>query len=284
MPPKVPDFIVLNLGYAQTVHHWGNEDISSPFARIYFIKQGRAVLHMEHYDIEATPGHMYLIPTYMPHAYECDPGFGFYYLFIYQRLREKGNIFDLYEFPLEVNANEAARLLFDNYCNLYPQLNLPTRDASAFDRHPAYSDYAEAFGKMDFYEQLQLQGMVMILFSYFIKHAHLREEAADERTRIVLDYISQHISKPIDIEELADCACLTKSYLIRRFRMVMGITPMQYVQKKKIQQAQALLLSTTHSIAEVGVAVGIPDTSYFIRLFHRQLGFTPQEYRRRLIG
>lgn len=284
MPPEVPDFIVLNLGYAQTVHHWGNEDISSPFARIYFIKQGRAVLHLEKSDVEATPGHMYLIPTYMPHSYECDPGFGFYYLFVYQRLRESGNIFDLYEFPLEVNANEAARLLFENYCHLYPQLNLPTQDAVAFDRHPAYRDYAEAFGQMDFYKRLQLQGLVMILFSYFIKHARMREEAAEERMRRVLDYISQHISKPIDIEELADRACLTKSYLIRRFRQAMGITPLQYVQQKRIQQAQALLLSTNDSVADIAQATGFPDASYFIRVFHRHLGFTPQEYRRKLIG
>ncbi len=284
MLSDVPDFIVLNLGYAQTVHHWGNEDISSPFARIYYIKQGRAILHLEHSDIEAVPGHMYLIPTYMPHSYECDPGFGFYYLFIYQRLRESSNIFDLYDFPFTVKANDGARLLFENYCNLYPQLNLPTNTALDFDRHPAYRDYAEAFGQMEFYERLQLQGLAMILFSYFIKHARLREEAADERTRHVLSYIRQHISQPISIEELADQACLTKSYLIRNFRKVMGVTPLQYVLQQKIQHAQSLLLGTDLSVSTIAQMVGFPDVSYFIRLFRQRLGFTPQEYRNKLIG
>lgn len=284
MLKEIPDFIVLNLGYAQTVHHWGNKDISSPFARIYYVKQGRAVLHLEHCDVEAVPGHMYLIPTYMPHSYECEPGFGFYYLFVYQRLRESENVFDLYDFPLEVSANEAARLLFENYCHLYPQLNLPTYDASAFDSHPAYRAYAEAFGKMEIFERMQLKGLVVILFSYFMKRARAREEATDERIRRILDYVRLNISRPISIEELSDYACLTKSYLIRSFRRTMGITPLQYVLRQKIQHAQSLLLGTNDSVASIALAVGFPDASYFTRLFHRQLGFTPIEYRKKLIG
>lgn len=284
MTNEIPDFIVLNLGYAQTVHQWGNEDISSPFARIYYVRQGRAVLHLAHRDVEAVPGYMYLVPTYMPHSYECEPGFGFYYLFVYQLPRESDNVFDLYDFPLSVRANEAARLLFENYCNLYPQLNLPTQAASDFDRHQAYGAYAEAFGQMAFYERMQLKGLVVILFSYFIKHARLREEAADERIRRALDFVRLHMARPVSLEELADCACMTKSYLIRTFRQTLGVTPLQYVLRQKIQHAQSLLLGTNDTVASIATAVGFPDASYFSRVFRRHLGFTPQEYRRRLIG
>jgi AraC-like DNA-binding protein len=38
------------------------------------------------------------------------------------------------------------------------------------------------------------------------------------------------------------------------------------------------------SIQEIAQAVGMDDSSYFIRLFKKQIGFTPQEYRKRLIG
>ena len=41
-------------------------------------------------------------------------------------------MFDIYDFPIEVKSNEAANLLFENYCSLYPQLNLPSRDATEF--------------------------------------------------------------------------------------------------------------------------------------------------------
>lgn len=277
------DFIVLNLGHAQTVHRWTNEDISSPFVRLFYVKQGRAVMHLEREDIVLSPGHMYLLPSYTPHAYECDPGFEFYYLFVYQSKGVSG-VFDTYDFPYEVQANEAAQLLFENYCTLYPQLALPSRNAEAFLNHQAYRDYAKAFVEMQWHERLQLHGLAEILVSYFVKHAIQKHIASDERIIRVLDFINDNISRAISVDDLADRACLTKSYLIRMFRENLGMTPLQYVIRKKIQHAQSLLLGSEISIRQVSRAIGISDVSYFIRIFKKNIGFTPQEYRQRLIG
>ena len=278
------NIIVLNLGHAETVHHWGNKDISSPFIRIYYVKKGRAVLHMAGNDMEITPGHMYLLPGYTPHSYECDPEFEFYYLFIFQRNNNAFKVFDYYEFPIEVKTNTATQLLFENYCELYPQLSLPAMNAEDFDRHPSYYDYAQAYMKMAAYERLQLNGLVEILFSYFLKHSTPKVVATDEPFQKLIDYISSHINEPITVEQLADKACLTKSYLIRAFRKVMGVTPLQYIIRKKIQRAQAMLLSTNAPVHEIASALGFEDTSYFIRIFKKNIGFTPQEYRVKLIG
>jgi len=278
------DFIVLNLGHTQTVHKWTNEDISSPFVRMFYVKKGKAVMHLHDKDIILTPGHLYLLPSYTPHAYECDPEFEFYYLFVYQRKMEVTNIFDIYDFPYEVNSDHATQLLFENYCSLYPQLALPSRDAEAFLNHQAYRDYAQAYMQMVWYERMQLHGLVEILFSYFVKHATEKQMVGDHRIAKVLDYIQTNITNSISVEELADMACLTKSYLIRVFRQNLGMTPLQYVIRKKIQYAQTLLLDSEMPVQQVAKTVGFPDVSYFIRLFRKNLGFTPQEYRQRLIG
>lgn len=278
------DFIVLNLGHAQTVHKWTNEDISSPFVRIFYVKKGKAVLHLNDCDIHISAGHIYLLPSYTPHAYECEPEFEFYYLFVYQRKVEMGSLFDIYDFPYEVVSNTATQLLFENYCNLYPQLALPSRDAEAFLNHQAYRDYAQAFMQMEWHERMQLHGLAEIIFSYFVKHATRKQIVDDERIAKLIDYINLNVAKNISIEELADKACLTKSYLIRVFRNNLGITPLQYVIQKKIQYAQTMLLDSDMTVLEIAKAVGIPDVSYFIRLFKKNLGFTPQEYRQKLIG
>lgn len=278
------DFIVLNLGHAQTINRWTNEDISSPFVRLFYVKKGKAVMHLTDSDINLSPGHMYLLPSYTPHAYECDPEFEFYYLFIYHRKMEITRMFDIYDIPYEVESNTATQLLFENYCNLYPQLRLPSRDAEAFLNHQAYRDYAQAFMQMEWYERLQLHGLAEILISYFVKHAARKPMVNDERIVRILDYINDNLSKAISIDELADKACLTKSYLIRVFRRHLGITPLQYVIQKKIQYTQTLLLESDITVQEVARAIGIADVSYFIRIFRKNLGFTPQEYRHKLIG
>lgn len=278
------DFIVLNLGYVKTVNDWGNKDNSSPFVRIYYVKAGRAVLHLPQGDIEATAGHMYMVPAYVPHSYECEAGIELFYLFIFQRRYDTVNIFDVYDFPVEVRANEATRLLFEGYCNLYPQLNLPTLTAEDFEGHQSYHDYAKAYMTMDDYERIQLHGLVEILLSYFVKHATPRGIVRDERLARLLDYVAANVDKPLTVDELADVACLTESYLIRAFRKGLGITPLQYVIRKKVQHAQKMLLSTEMTVQEIAKAVGFDDASYFIRLFKKNIGLTPQVYRESLIG
>ena len=101
---------------------------------------------------------------------------------------------------------------------------------------------------------------------------------------IVLSLVVMSCNRQETVEELADKACLTKSYLIRYFRQTMGITPLQYVIQKKIQHSQSLLLGTGKSVQHVAQAVGIDDVSYFIRLFRKNIGYTPQQYRQKLIG
>ncbi len=278
------NFVVLNIGHAQTIHKWWNEDISSPFVRIFFVKSGKAVVHLADKDVTLSPGHMYMLPCYTPHSYECDPGFEFYYLFVFLNEQKGTDFFDLYDYPIEVKANHAAQLLFENYCMLYPQLNLPSKKAEDFINHMSYRDYQNEYLNMATYERLQLHGMVEIVVSYFVKHARPKSHVHDKRISLALDWMQEHLDQNISMEELASKACLTKSYLIRLFRQKLGITPLQYIIRKKIHHTQTLLLGTEMNIQKIASAVGMEDTSYFIRLFKKNIGITPQEYRKKMIG
>lgn len=278
------DFVVTNVGYEMQTTHSLNEDISSPFARIFYVQKGNAVFHLPKGDLAARPGRLYLIPNYVPHAYECEPGFGVYYLYVFQRIHRQTDIFDLYEFPTEVEGNDSTESLLETYCRTFPQLSLPPHDTNAFTNHLAYHQYVEQYCNLQLHERMQLLGLIAIIFSFFMRGGKPRVEVTDPRIAELVSYIQQHLTEPISIETLADRACLTKSYLIRNFRETIGLTPLQYILQKKIQKAQTMLLGTELSVTEVAHEVGFQDASYFIRLFHKNLGFTPQEYRTKLIG
>jgi AraC-like DNA-binding protein len=220
----------------------------------------------------------------MSHAYECEPGFGVYYLYVFQRIHRQTDIFDLYDFPTEVEGNQSVEALLENYCRTFPQLSLPSHDQNVFKNHLAYHEYVEQYCHLELHERMQLLGLIAIVFSFFMRQGTPRAEVTDPRVAELVSYVQQHLTEPISIETLADRACLTKSYLIRMFRDKLGMTPLQYILQKKIQKAQTMLLGTDLSITEVAHAVGFHDASYFIRLFHKNLGFTPQEYRTKLIG
>ncbi len=279
---ELVNICILNIGYAKTTHKWGGTDISSPFARMYYVKAGKATLHFHDRDIEVQPGYMYLVPSFMPHSYICEPGLEFYYMFVYERYGDRTGFFDIYSFPYSVKANEAADLLFTNYCHLYPRLSLPYSSAEEFNNHPEYRDYARRYAEMERYEKMQLQGLVWILASYFMKYAEKRLAYTDERVIKVSDFIKKNIHINVTLEQMADIACVTKSYIGKIFNSTLGISPLQYAIKCKIHHAQSLLLTTELPVKEIAEKTGFRDVSYFIRVFRKNIGFTPLDYRESL--
>lgn len=72
---------------------------------------------------------------------------------------------------------------------------------------------------------------------------------------------------------------ISRYRLCREFSAAFHISPLQYLQEKKIEAAKSLLLSTDDPIHEVGSAVGIDNTNHFIHLFKKHTGVTPFVYR-----
>ena len=121
---------------------------------------------------------------------------------------------------------------------------------------------------------------MLMIMSHFIREAKLRIWTSDERMKRVLKHLHEHITDEIVIEDLANVACLTKTYFIRLFKQEFGISPVQYINRKKVERAQLLLFTTDKSVKEIAYMLGISDHSYFIRLFRKVAGITPQDYRR----
>ena len=120
----------------------------------------------------------------------------------------------------------------------------------------------------------------VMMMSQFIKEAKPHIWTSDERMKRVLKHIHEHIAEEIDVKELADVASVTKTYFIRLFKQEFGLSPIQYINKKKVERAQLLLFTTDSSVKEVAYKLGFSDHSYFIRLFRKVASITPQEYRR----
>lgn len=273
---------VLNAGYARSTHKWSGTGLSSPFVRLYYIKVGHAEINMPDATLAMKPGYMYIVPSFVPHSITCQAGLEFYYLFVYERYGQQTDLFDIYSFPHEVEANHAIDLLFENYCNYYPELNLPYQTAEDFYAHPSYQEYVVRYANMDRFEKMQLQGFVWIVGSFFMKHAHKRIDGIDDRVLRVMAHVKDNMQQEMTIESLASMVCVTKAHLGRLFRESIGCSPIQFVLRTRIQCAQRLLVTTASSVSAIADQVGFNDVSYFIRLFRQKIGFTPQEYRQHL--
>ncbi|WP_411347974.1 bifunctional transcriptional activator/DNA repair enzyme AdaA [Paenibacillus sp. WLX2291] len=95
----------------------------------------------------------------------------------------------------------------------------------------------------------------------------------------IVQLIHQYYWDDLKLEELSRLASGSPFHLQRSFRIVKGYTPTQYIQTVRIREAEKLLLTTTQSISQIGIQVGLDNPSYFATLFKQKTGFTPTAYR-----
>ena len=103
----------------------------------------------------------------------------------------------------------------------------------------------------------------------------------DEMVQRVQDWIEQNFQNSFTLEEIAIKFNVTVRTLIRRFKVALGLAPNQYVQGIRIEAARKRLEETEQSLELIMHEVGYSDSSSFRRLFHKKLGLSPLEYRRR---
>ena len=126
-----------------------------------------------------------------------------------------------------------------------------------------------------------VRGAVMILLSRFIDHSRSKNPKPDHRLQAVMNYIDAHLDSEIELDSLAAEAGMSKAYLIRLFRQGFDMTPLAYVNKRRMEKAQLLLITTDMPVKEIAYTLGFADCSYFNRLFKKQTGHTPMAYRMR---
>lgn len=103
------------------------------------------------------------------------------------------------------------------------------------------------------------------------------EETIQER---LLSYVDAHFLTMENLKEAADAIGYNYTYLSRLFKKVTGMPANKYITDKKIGMAKELLTAHPDLILEdVSSMCGYRDTSYFIRVFKKQTGMSPGEYR-----
>ena len=85
---------------------------------------------------------------------------------------------------------------------------------------------------------------------------------------------------PIGKDGLAASLDISRFQLYRAMRRETGLGPKEWTARRRVDQACRLLRGTRQPVAEIAVAVGLPDANYFARFFRKQTGFTPSAWRR----
>lgn len=276
------ELILLNIGLA--VHHadWNYKNVNSPFARIYLITEGTAKLHLPESTFQLKPGHLYLVPPFTRHSYECNAFFSLYYIHIYEDPSPNRRVLEDYIFPVELKATNMDQLLIKQLAQINPERELKQYDPSAYDNTPHLMQNINLHGQNPLHIIIETKGILFQLLSRFLQDAEDKFITTDTRVRKTLRHIRKNIEKRITMEELTSICFISKDHFIRLFKKEMQITPVQYINLKKIERAQLMLITSSLAVKDIAYSLSFDNVYYFNRIFKKITGITPLEYKNNL--
>ncbi|MDR1060694.1 MAG: AraC family transcriptional regulator [Clostridiales bacterium] len=137
------------------------------------------------------------------------------------------------------------------------------------------------------YHQSVTHNLLEVLFLILIRHKSaslvLRPTPKQQRECIhVKRYIDDHFKEKITLEQLAKLVHLNKFHLAHIFRKEYGVSPISYLNVKRIEESRFLLSDTNHSVSQIANVLGFSSPNYFSQCFAKMAGMSPTKYRMKL--
>lgn len=249
---------VYETGFADLDSEWRQQDVCSPFSRLYYVISGKGYLRIhsgEDLQVqlhELVPGHVYLIPNGCSYDYFCDDRLEKVYIHINVLLQNRLELFSgcktYYELPIE-------------------EEHLKKMKQWMMGRSPE-----------DFF---RLQGEVYHTVAAFINEACV----ADKMNRQYSDMVKKLFAMlpgmkiSVSIQEIAEMLNASESTLAKHFKKETGMSIGRYREQLVMDRARQFLAMGELTVGEISEELGFGDQFYFCKYFKQRQGMTPSEYK-----
>ncbi|WP_248928796.1 AraC family transcriptional regulator [Paenibacillus hamazuiensis] len=254
---------ILNAGYTKCKRSWGCKNITPKYNKLYYICGGEGWIRIGDTTYEPKPGQLFFIPAGTQHSFSAvsDNTFTKYWCHFTSNVVFEP-LFKYYRLPYFIGAageNEVERAfakLTGGLCEDAPSVTLRVKAA------------------------------IFEIVSYYINRSVSPEmkKAAPPSIRklnALIQYIDSRLNEDIKIEDLAEVIHYHHNYVIKYFKSLLGMTPMQFIYNRRLEKAKNLLTHTDIALSEVAVTTGFSDLCHFSKSFKKHLGVTPKQFRDR---
>ena len=261
---------------------WNFRHVLSPFSRLWLILGGHAVVRHHGRRFILRPGRLHLVPPFAVHDCSCSRRLDHYHLHFVARMPTGIDLFSLFDCEHQMSSSAAALALFQRLESIYPERKLPCFDPNReeYKRFPSLTEAAAP--AEDALAGFAARGALSLLLTPFLKSARHHEGVharVNRRFLTVQEFIHAHMRQKIALADLAGVVALHPTYFSDQFKKIVGVRPLDYLMRRRIERAQYLLLTSRASVKEIADAVGIADPAYFSRVFTRLCRVAPSAYR-----
>lgn len=100
-----------------------------------------------------------------------------------------------------------------------------------------------------------------------------------KRMSRIMDYVENHFTEKLLLSDISELEGLSVYYLSHFFREMLGISFQEYIALRRFERARKMVEQTNRSITEICMECGFSDYRYLNKIYQKQLGYTPMEYR-----
>ncbi|MBV5315529.1 MAG: AraC family transcriptional regulator [Prolixibacteraceae bacterium] len=263
--PLINDLYITDIGYyPQAKHHFRERPMgSSQFILIYCV-EGKGEIRLNDTSHPVSADHFFIIPAGISHAYHSDEQNPWSIYWIHFSGNKSGiySRFACQPMPIERGKTSRISERLDLFSELFRNL-----------------DRGFSIETLE-YVNLCLPHL-LASFTHLSQFRMIKESGEKDPIAQSINYMLEHLTKKLKLEEIAAETSLSASHYSRLFLNRTGHSPIDYFIQLKIQRSCRLLDNSGWMIADVAREMGFDDQFYFSRVFRKVMGMSPADYRKR---
>lgn len=266
-----PNYELLYISKSKFENDWHSTAHFHPFTEIFFITNGQGTFLLDDKVVKVNKWDLIIINPNCLHT-------------------EKSSLSDV---PLEYVVLGVDNLLL-NFPEPYSLIDTDRQNRqyiikNCFRDKDIILDYFDRLileiEHKAFNYELACKSMLILFITHIIRNttSSLFIEEPQEKINLecmkIKNYIDAHYSQNITLDFLSDLSYMNKFHLVHTFTKEIGVSPINYVITRRIQEAKNLLATTNYSIRDIASIVGFSNSSYFSQMFKKVSGISPKRYR-----
>lgn len=120
----------------------------------------------------------------------------------------------------------------------------------------------------------------LLLTDFCVENGDMHTQKYEDRYRMIIQFIEENYKENLKMEQLADKFGFSPEYFSRSFKKYMGVNFKDYLTRRRLMEAEQLLMKTDRQVAEIALESGFTDIKVFYEVFKREYGSTPSAYRK----
>lgn len=246
---------IYDCGYADPGTDWHSNVVNPTYARLYFILESDGWYETEGGRFPLEAGQCYLLPSLFSFRCGC-------------RTQMRQFFFHI-------------TLMDDNNQDVLPFITSPLSCPFSIPETQSLF-YSMQDHELSTHETMMIHSHLLVTISRLLETQHITFPVKNYSPCVsyALQYIHQHISARLTLEEVTNYSFASQTTLSKKFRQELGMTVGRYIENMVFAQAQCMLRDPSLSIADISEQLGFCDQFYFSSRFKRRYNESPQSYRK----